>query len=74
MLDLMRAFAPLADREMNYDEFRAEVGNIRAQNLRELPPEVTVDRLVSIFRENHWLREEAGRVGITLTNVLVNPR
>ena len=69
MFDIYRAFRALSEQPpMDYERFRTEIGNIRAQNLRDLPPEVTTEELVELLRKNKFLFEEGGRV-----RVIVNP-
>lgn len=67
MFDIYRAFHDLSEKPaMDYERFRTEIGKVRAQNLRDLPPEVTTEALVELLRRNRLLQEEGGRVRIAM--------
>ena len=69
MFDIYRAFQDLSEKPaMDYERFRTEIGKVRAQNLRDLPPEVTTEALVELLRQKRLLREEGGRVQVVMNH------
>ena len=61
-MELERIFAELNEKPLPYRQFWSEVGRIRAEHLDEIPPEISLDALLSILRTLQWISEQNGIV------------
>ncbi|HEX3570028.1 MAG TPA: hypothetical protein VHU44_04330 [Acidobacteriaceae bacterium] len=58
MFDLQEAFSSLGGQRYSFADLRSAVSEIRIRHLAELPPEVGVDDLIRLGRQNFLIQED----------------